>query len=130
MTKKELREYNVLKIEVEQLEEQIIFWKERKTSIKSQIISDMPQCGGGNKTLLDILVSIEATIDKLTKKLNILINRTTEIEEIIEELNITERVLMRYKYIDGLKIFQIAQRMNYSERQVNNIHSEALKKIA
>lgn len=130
MTKKELKEYNVLKDEVMQLEEQILFWEERKTSIKSQIISDMPRCGGESKELLDILVGIEDTIKKLNKKINKLIKKICEIEDTIEELGATERVLMRYRYIDNLKMFQIAQKMNYSERQVNNIHSAALKKIA
>ena len=129
MTKEELKEYGVLKDEVVQLEEQIVFWEERKTSIKSQIISDMPR-GGDSKELLDILVGIEDTIKKLNKKLNKLVNKISDIEDTIENLGATERVLMRYRYIYNLKMFQIAQKMNYSERQANNIHSAALKKIA
>ena len=130
MTKEELKEYNVLKDEVIQLEEQILFWEERKTSIKSQIISDMPKGEGESKELLDILVKIEETIKKLNKKTNKLIKKISEIEDKIESLEAIERVLMRYRYIDNLKMFQIAQKMNYSERQANNIHSSALKKIA
>lgn len=130
MTKEELKEYTVLKDEVVQLEEQIVFWEERKTSIKSQIISDMPRAEGENKELIDILVRIEDTIKNLNKKTNKLIKKISEIEDIIESLGATERVLMRYRYIDNLKMFQIAQKMNYSERQANNIHSAALKKIA
>lgn len=130
MTKVELKEYTVLKDEVVQLEEQIVFWEERKTSIKSQIISDMPRAEGESKELIDILVRIEDTIKNLNKKTNKLIKKISEIEDIIEGLGATERVLMRYRYIDNLKMFQIAQKMNYSERQANNIHSAALKKIA
>lgn len=130
MTKEELKEYTVLKDEVVQLEEQIVFWEERKTSIKSQIISDMPRAEGESKELIDILVKIEDTIKNLNKKTNKLIKKISEIEDIIEGLGATERVLMRYRYIDNLKMFQIAQKMNYSERQANNIHSKALKKIA
>ena len=130
MTKEELKEYTVLKDEVVQLEEQIVFWEERKTSIKSQIISDMPRAEGESKELIDILVRIEDTIKNLNKKTNELIKKISEIEDTIESLGATERVLMRYRYIDNLKMFQIAQKMNYSERQANNIHSTALKKIA
>ena len=130
MTKEELKEYTVLKDEVVQLEEQIVFWEERKTSIKSQIISDMPRAEGESKELIDILVRIEDTIKNLNKKTNKLIKKISEIEDTIEGLEATERVLMRYRYIDNLKMFQIAQKMNYSERQANNIHSAALKKIA
>lgn len=130
MTKVELKEYTVLKDEVVQLEEQIVFWEERKTSIKSQIISDMPRAEGESKELIDILVRIEDAIKNLNKKTNKLIKKISEIEDTIESLGATERVLMRYRYIDNLKMFQIAQKMNYSERQANNIHSAALKKIA
>ena len=130
MTKKELQEYGILKDEVMQLEEQIVFWEERKTSIKSQIISDMPRSGGDGKELLDILIGIEDTIKKLNKKLTKLIKKISEIEDTIENLGTTERVLMRYKYIENLKMFQIAEKMNYSERHLNRVHSDVLKRIA
>ena len=130
MTKDELKEYGMLKDEVIQLEEQIVFWEERKTSIKSQIISDMPRGGGGSKELLDILIGIEDTIKTLNEKLKRLISKISEIENIIESLEAKERVLMRYRYIDNLKMFQIAERMNYSERHLNRVHSEVLKRIA
>ena len=130
MTKKELQEYGILKDEVIQLEEQIVFWEERKTSIKSQIISDMPRGGGNGKELLDILIGIEDTIKKLNKKLTKLIKKISEIEDTIENLGTTERVLMRYKYIENLKMFQIAEKMNYSERHLNRVHSDVLKRIA
>ena len=129
MTKKELQEYGILKNEVIQLEEQIVFWEERKTSIKSQIISDMPRGGGNGKELLDILIGIEDTIKKLNKKLTKLIKKISEIEDTIENLGTTERVLMRYKYIENLKMFQIAEKMNYSERHLNRVHSDVLKRI-
>lgn len=130
MTKEELKEYGILKNEVVQLEEQIVFWEERKTSIKSQIISDMPKGGGNGKELLDILISIEDTVKELNKKLNKLISTISKIESTIENLETKERVLMRYKYIDNLKMFQIAEKMNYSERHLNRVHSEILNKIA
>ena len=130
MTKKELQEYGILKDEVMQLEEQIVFWEERKTSIKSQIISYMPRSGGDGKELLDILIGIEDTIKKLNKKLTKLIKKISEIEDTIENLGTTERVLMRYKYIENLKMFQIAEKMNYSERHLNRVHSDVLKRIA
>ena len=129
MTKKELQEYGILKDEVMQLEEQIVFWEERKTSIKSQIISDMPRSGGDGKELLDILIGIEDTIKKLNKKLTKLIKKISEIEDTIENLGTTERVLMRYKYIENLKMFQIAEKMDYSERHLNRVHSDVLKRI-
>lgn len=129
MTKEELKEYGILKNEVVQLEEQIVFWEERKTSIKSQIISDMPRGGGDGKELLDILIGIEDIIKKLNKKITKLIKKISEIEDTIENLDTIERLLIRYKYIENLKMFQIAEKMNYSERHLNRVHSDVLKRI-
>ena len=91
----------------------------------------MPQGGGeGNKGLLDILVNIEEAIEKYSKKIIKLIVKTYDIEETIDSLDTVERVLMRYRYMDNLKMYEIARKLNYSERTVNSIHSEALQKIA
>lgn len=130
MTKEGLKEYILIKKEIVQLEEQIMKLNEQKTSIKSQVITDMPVGSGEGREILDILVSIEEAIDKLNKNRVKLVSTLMEIENLIEGLDATERVLMRYRYINDLKWEQIALNMNYSWRQVHRIHNEILKKIA
>lgn len=130
MTKEGLKEYILIKKEIAQLEEQIMKLNEQKTSIKSQVITDMPVGSGEGREILDILVSIEEAIDKLNKNRVKLVSTLMEIENLIEGLDATERVLMRYRYINDLKWEQIALNMNYSWRQVHRIHNEILKKIA
>ena len=130
MTKEGLKEYILIKKEIVQLEELIMKLNEQKTSIKSQVITDMPVGSGEGREILDILVSIEEAIDKLNKNRVKLVSTLMEIENLIEGLDATERVLMRYRYINDLKWEQIALNMNYSWRQVHRIHNEILKKIA
>ena len=38
-------------------------------------------------------------------------------------------MLMRYRYIDGLKWEEVAVRMNYSWTQTHDIHGKALKQL-
>lgn len=51
------------------------------------------------------------------------------IENIIEGLDEKEKLLMRYRYIKGLKWETICYKMDYSWRQIHNIHSKILKEL-
>lgn len=51
------------------------------------------------------------------------------IEQVIEALEPTERILMRLRYIDGLSWQAICNRINYSWQQTHRIHARALIKI-
>lgn len=51
------------------------------------------------------------------------------IEAAIESLDPTARLLCRYRYVDGLKWEEVCVRMNYSWRQVHNLHRRALEAL-
>ena len=84
-------------------------------------------------------------IDRLVKKLNdlklpeltevydekiaSLKARLKRIEDVIEELEPTERRLMRARYIEGLEWHQVAVRISYSWQQTHRIHARALIKL-
>ena len=63
-------------------------------------------------------------------KLAELLAAQESIEDLIEGLETpTERDLMRYHYIDGLKWEDVCVRINYSWRQTHRIHSAILDKL-
>ena len=68
MTKEELMQYHTIKTEIKQLQEKVQELEERKTSIKSQVITDMPVGNGESMDLLTILTLIEDTQEKLRMK--------------------------------------------------------------
>lgn len=129
MTKKDLEGFLAISTEIKQLEDEIKILKEQKTSIKSQIITDLPK-GGTAKLLEDIIIRIEESIHDLAKKRVNLAEQVLLIEENIEELQPHERALIRYKYINDMSYHQIEKRMNYSVRHLKRIHSQILEKIA
>jgi DNA-directed RNA polymerase specialized sigma24 family protein len=52
------------------------------------------------------------------------------IEQAIETLDGTLRSLMRFRYIDGLVWEEVCVKMNYSWRQIHNLHGRALRELA
>ena len=69
MTKDDLKEYTSIKKELEQIQFKLKELGERKTSIKSMIISDMNvQTSHNNNSIEDLLIKIEECIEEYNKK--------------------------------------------------------------
>ena len=57
------------------------------------------------------------------------VSRAERRERAIEALEPNRRMLLRYRYIDGLKWEEVCVRMNYSWTQTHYHHGEALKQL-
>lgn len=129
MTKDELLQYKGTEKEINQLKERIEMLKEKKTSIKSQIITDMPLGGEGVDTTT-LMIMIENAVEELIKKEESLLDIMLEIEECIDELDDpTERFILRARYIEGKTFEQIAVDIDRSWRHTIRKHGEILEKI-
>lgn len=87
----------------------------------------MPHGSGGGD-----LSGYAAHLDELDRKLRTQLERKlqirTEITERIDAMeNETESLLLRLRYIHGLKWEEVAVKMEYSWRAVHKIHSKALE---
>ena len=130
MTKDDLKEYTSIKKELEQIQFKLKELGERKTSIKSMIISDMNvQTSHNNNSIEDLLIKIEECIEEYNKKEIELYNKQLEIERCINSLDATERIIARSRYIEGKTFEQIAVDLNYSWRHTIRIHGKILQKI-
>ena len=56
-------------------------------------------------------------------------SKRLEIEELIEALEPTERMLIRYRFFDGMKWEAVFKKMCYSRTQTFRIYTEILKKL-
>ena len=131
MTKEDLKEYTSIKKELEQIQFKLKELEERKTSIKSMIISDMNvQTSHNNNSIEDLLIKIEECIEEYNKKEIALYNKQLEIEKCINSLDATERIIMRLRYIEGYKWEKVCVKMNYSWEGIHKIHRKILKKIS
>ena len=130
MTKDDLKEYTSIKKELKQIQFKLKELEERKTSIKSMIISDMNvQTSHNNNSMEDLLIKIEECIEEYNKKEIKLYNKQLEIENCINSLEPTERIIARSRYIEGKTFEQIAVDLNYSWRHTIRIHGKILQKI-
>ena len=130
MTKDDLKEYTSIKRELNQIQFKLKELEERKTSIKSMVISDMNvQTSHNNNSIEDLLIKIEECIEEYNKKEIELYNKQLEIEKCINSLEPTERIIARSRYIEGKTFEQISVDLNYSWRHTIRIHGKILQKI-
>lgn len=130
MTKKDLEQFLTIREEIKQLNDQKALLEEQKTSIKSQIMNDLPKGGGTARLLEDIIIEIEDIIVDIAKKSSELATQMLNIEKCIEDLEPNERILIRYKYLKGMSYSEIEKKMYYCVRHLKRMHSEILEKIA
>ena len=107
MTKEELRQYRSIKIEICQIQHKIEEMEERRDNVG----------------LMDALR------DLYRQKLADLIECQLKIEKVIENLEPTERTLMRMRYLDGAEWLEVAETIHYEWTQTHRIHARALAKI-
>lgn len=130
MTKEELKEYIETKREIKIIEEKIEFLKEKKTSIKSMIIDDMPKPEPEQDRLGELLGEIEELIDIYNKKQDKLFKQQIKIEKCIDKLEDSiDRNILRLKYIDGYTWERICVELNYSWNGIHKKHRKILEKI-
>ena len=132
MTKEKLKQYVETKREIKIIEEKIEYLKEKKTSIKSMTISDMPRSGGNteNDRLGALLGEIEELIDIYNEKQIKLMKQQKKIEDTIEQLdNAIERNIMRLRYLEGHKWENICVEVGYSWEGIHKVHRRILNKI-
>lgn len=130
MTKEELKEYIETKREIKIIEEKIEFLKEKKTSIKSMIIDDMPKPEPEQDRLGQLLVQIEELIEIYNKKQDKLFKQQMKIEKCIDKIEDSiDRNIIRLKYIDGYTWERICVMLNYSWNGIHKKHRKILEKI-
>lgn len=131
MTKEELKSYIENKREIEIIKDKLIYLEEKKTSIKSMIINDMPKsCNIENDMIGNLLADIEDLINIYKEKELELIKQQIKIENAISKLDDpTDRNIVRLKYLDGHTWEKICVILNYSWNGIHKKHRKILEKI-
>lgn len=129
MTKEELKQYQALKLEKQQLEELLEEIEAAKTSPKSPKIDGAPRGGSRHSGLEDIVAKYEKTEALYKAKVKEIDEKLLAIETAIDSLSPTERRMMRYRYIHGLKWEEVCVAMPYSWNQAHLIHRAILAKL-
>ena len=131
MTKERLRGCVTLRREAEQLKERLDEIEAIMHAPRNQRLTGMPSGGGdGGSAAEAMVIQHLALMDRYRAKLAALAAEQLAVEQAIDTLEQRERVLMRYRYIQGLTWEEICVAMHYSWRQVHRIHASALQQLA
>lgn len=129
MTKEELKSYQALKREKEQLEELLEEIELAKTSPKSPKMDAAPRGGSRQSGLEDVVAKYEKIEEMYHAKIREIDEKLLAIEQAIDSLSPNERRMMRYRYIQGLKWEEVCVAMPYSWNQAHTIHRQILNKL-
>lgn len=128
MTKERLKQYQHIKRERDQIKAMLEELEATLTAPKTQRLDGMPHSPSGKGSPMDAVIDRHITLQNRYRiKLAELDALQAEIEDAIEGLDSVARTLMRLRYIQGLKWEEVCVAMNYSWRQVHNLHSRALE---
>lgn len=130
MTKARLKHYRNNKKEMEQLKARLVELETALYYPKIPHLTDMPGGGKPEGNAQEDLAIHHIELQALyNTKLAELQAEQLEIEKAIEGLPQTERMLMRYRYLDGLKWEEVCVKMGYSWTQTHEHHGRALQKL-
>jgi DNA-directed RNA polymerase specialized sigma subunit len=129
MTKERLRNYANLKEERNQLRRQLEELEAALYYPKIQRLNGMPSAPSKENTL-ELMVARHAELqEKYEAKIAEMNAEMLLIEEAIEALDPTARMLLRYRYLECLKWEEVCVKMNYSWMQTHRIHANALNQL-
>lgn len=129
MIKERLRNYANLKEEREQLRRQLEELEATLYYPKIQRLNGMPSAPSKENTL-ELMVARHVELqEKYAAKIAEMTAEMIQLEAAIEKLEPTARMLLRYRYMDGLKWEEVCVRMNYSWMQTHRIHAAALNQL-
>lgn len=116
--------WTIEKIEV--LEDRLSRINDRLYNIRRSIISDMPKGGQGVDTI-DLIGDKEEVKSDIEVKLVEAYDKKRLIESAIDSMeNDRLSVILSLKYIDGLTLEVIADRLHYSNSHIGVLHRQAL----
>lgn len=115
--------------EIRRTEEEILRWE----SLSRKTTTTMGAAGGGSNGEDKLQAAVEKIVrwqNRLTLQLAERARLREEIEAAIGTVEDERlRLLLRYRYIDGLTFERIAVELNYSWRQICNLHGKALNEV-
>ena len=124
-----LSRYRRLNQRIDRLLEEQSRWRERALKI-SPTLSQAPGGGGSGSPIerpMDKVLEIDVEINREIDEMQI---ARQEIRETLNQLEDESlKLLMEYRYIDGMTWERIAKKMNYSYKQVCRLHGYALGKL-
>lgn len=128
--KRRLCSYRHAQMERRQLLDKIMRLESRLTAPGAQNLDGQPHGAGHGDAMQEGIAKLVELRDLYRAKEADLIRAQLDIERLIEGLEPVERLIARYRYIDGMQWEQICVRIAYSWRQTHRLHADMIEKLA
>ena len=112
--KRRLNSYHHVQMERRQILDRIMRLEARLTAPGAQGLDGMPHSSGSGDSMARGVAALADLRDLYRAKETDLAQALTDIEHLIDGLDPIERVIARYRYIDGLHWEQICVKISYS----------------
>lgn len=123
-----LKQYIGLEKRIARLLDEKKKWKEKAEAI-SPVYSDMPKAGGCDKIQNAVCQIVDLEQD-INREIDAQIDLRRRIEAAVKQMDDEKlRDVMMYRYIDGLKLEEIAIETSYSYMQIYRLHKKAISEI-
>ena len=127
--KRRLNSYHHVQMERRQILDRIMRLEARLTAPGSQNMDGMPHGSGSGDSMARGVAALADLRDLYRAKEADLAQALIDIEHLIGGLEPVERLIARYRYIDGLQWEKICVKINYSWRQTHRLHAEMIDKL-
>lgn len=125
--KEYLRGYRTNRRRVNRIDGEVKELRELAESVKATDYSGMPHGSGNQKDLSDELARIDTLEKRLEQEREKCVESYISIENLIKSVkNEDENDVLFYRYVKGLRWWEIAEKMDCSERWVHKLHGRAL----
>lgn len=128
--KEYLRGYRANRRRISRIDDEVRELRELAESTKATDYSGMPHGSGNQKDLSDELARIDSLEKKLEKEKSKCIESYISIENQIKTVkNEDENDVLFYRYVKGLRWWEIAEKMECTERWIHKLHGKALEHL-
>ena len=125
-----LNSYRQIQLERRQLLNRIAVLESRLTAPGAQGLDGMPHGSGSDDAMARGIATLADLRELYRSKEADLAQALIDIEHLIDGLDPIERLIARYRYIEGLQWENICVKISYSWRQTHRIHDGLLEKLA
>ncbi len=125
-----MRRYGSSLREVRRLGEEMARWRSMAEGLGGSILTHLGKQGTQRNPLEESVERIVLLEEELAGKLDAALRLRREVDGAIGRLcDVRLRDVLRLRYLDGRSLAHIAEEMGYSERQVFNLHRQALDAV-
>jgi hypothetical protein len=127
--KRQLNSYRDLRAEHQQLLQELERLEALIASPSGPNMDGMPRSPGVSDPVQSLAIKLLTLKERYQAQIEKLASAQIKIENMIEGLEPTERLLARYRYIDGLKWETVCDMIHYSWRQTHRLHGQMINKL-